>query len=663
MENSTGEAPQVVGSEHRFRTLARYAPVGIFLSDADGNCLFVNQKWCELAGMSPERAHGKGWADALHPADRERILHGWSQAVRVGEASAEEFCFRTPEGQVSWVHGLAVPLRSERGDLTGYVGTVMDITQRRQAEEALRESEQRFRQLAEAISEVFWMADAPLTKILYISPAYERVWGRSCQTLYEQPRSFLEAVHPEDQRGVLDALEQHRRGEPSDIEYRVIHADGVVRWVRDRGFPVTDDTGRVYRCAGIAEDITERRRAEEERRVLEEQLRQQNQALSAADHRKDEFLAMLAHELRNPLAPIRNALYLWKQPAASKDILRQAQAMAERQVHHMARLLDDLLDISRVSRGKIELQIEAVDVASLVNRTLEASRPLLEERRHELTLALPPEPLFVEGDWTRLEQVLTNLLTNACKYTEPSGHIRLTAEREDSTVVLRVKDDGIGIHAEMLPTIFDLFMQAERRVDRSQGGVGIGLTLVKKLVELHGGSVQAYSAGLGQGTEFVVRLPALEGAPAEQATPESDAPAAITLPSRRVLVVDDNEDAANSLALLLQLAGQEVRVAYDGPSALLMAQSFRPHLVLLDLGMPGMDGYEVARRLRQQPGTEKLRLVALTGWGQEKDRQRSLEAGFDRHLVKPLEPEALYTVLGESATLGRLAPTVGSLRP
>jgi PAS domain S-box-containing protein len=368
--------------------------------------------------------------------------------------------------------------------------------------------------------------------------------------------------------------------------------------------------------------------------------------LRKADRLKDEFLAMLAHELRNPLAPLRNALHIMKQPGTHEAVIGQCREMADRQVQHMARLLDDLLDVSRVSRGKIELRKESVDMAAVLHATVEGVRPLMEGRGHQFTMALPSEPLQVEGDPTRLEQVLTNLLNNAAKYTDPGGRIWLLASRDGAEIVLRVRDTGIGIDPEMLPRIFDLFVQAERRLDRSQGGVGIGLTLVRKLVELHGGSVEAYSAGLGWGSEFVVRLPALAAEPQSRQTEAGGGTApASALARHRVLAVDDNVDAADSLAMLLRLAGHEVRVAYDGPTALLIAQTFQPQVIFLDIGMPCMDGYDVARRLREDPELKPAVLVAMTGWGQEEDRRRSLQAGFDHHLVKPVEMEELEQVL------------------
>src|SRR5262249_18600664 len=349
-------------------------------------------------------------------------------------------------------------------------------------EKVRAESEERFRQLAESINEVFWMADPQTTEILYISPAYEQVWGQSCQSLYEQPRSFLDAVHPDDRERVrVAALEKHSRGEATDEEYRVARPDGSVRWVRDRGFPVTGANGRVYRMVGIAEDITEKKRAEE--------------ALKEADRRKDEFLATLAHELRNPLAAIRNAVELLRRADGDAALMEKARSMMERQLVQMVRLIDDLLDISRITRGKMQLRMERVDLAAVVRSAVEAARPLINAQAHELTATLPPAPSYLDADPIRLAPVFSNLLTNSAKYTEKGGHIWLTAERLGGEVVVSVRDTGIGIAAEHLAHVFEMFSQVSPALERSQGGLGIGLALVRGLVGLHGGRVEARSAG------------------------------------------------------------------------------------------------------------------------------------------------------------------------
>ncbi len=368
------------------------------------------------------------------------------------------------------------------------------------------------------------------------------------------------------------------------------------------------------------------------------------EALREADRRKDEFLATLAHELRNPLAPICNSLALMKAPGVDAETVAWARDVMGRQIHQLQRLVDDLLDVSRVMRGKIELRHEYADLCSIVSQAVEAARPQFEGSEHDLQVSVPDEPLTIDADPVRLAQVIGNLLTNAAKYTPARGHISLTLARQGTEAVLTVRDDGIGIAPDLLPDIFGLFIQADHRENRAQGGLGIGLTLVKSLVELHKGSVTAVSAGLGQGSEFVVRLP-IAAVSAVQPDPASGGSIAGGVPLRRVLVVDDNRDAAASLSRLLTLDGHDVRVAHDGPGALEMARDYRPDLIFLDIGMPEMDGYEVARRLRQQPEMDNTPLAALTGWGQPTDRQRSAEAGFDHHLVKPLDLTALQKLL------------------
>jgi signal transduction histidine kinase len=363
--------------------------------------------------------------------------------------------------------------------------------------------------------------------------------------------------------------------------------------------------------------------------------------LADADRRQDEFLAMLAHELRNPLAPLRNALYMLRQhghPAPAE----WAWEVANRQVRHLGRVVDGLLDVSRVTRGRVKLQREAVDLAALARRAVDAAHPLFEARQHHCRLHLPDDPLFVEADPLRLEQVLANLLDNAARYTGPGGRIDVAVRGEGGAAVVEVKDNGLGIDPHVLPRVFNLFEQGERPLDRSQGGLGIGLTLAQRLVELHGGSIEAASAGPGQGSTFTIRLPARGAAP--------DEPAALPAPlpkGRRVLVVDDNRDLAESLAMVLRLWGHDVRVAYDGRAALEAARAQPPEVVFLDIGLPHLDGFEVARRMREHPELKGARIVAVTGYGCDEDRKRSQEAGFDVHLTKPVDPSDLHLLLAD----------------
>jgi signal transduction histidine kinase/ActR/RegA family two-component response regulator len=402
-----------------------------------------------------------------------------------------------------------------------------------------------------------------------------------------------------------------------------------------------------------AELFEEERQARAEAVAAEKYLAVLAEALQQADRRKDEFLALLGHELRNPLGPLRNALEILRLKCSSDPVVEPLRAMMERQLGHMSRLVDDLLDMSRITRGKIELRRETLDLATVITLVVETCRPFLQDRQHEFTLSVPKRPIYIHADATRLEQVLANLLNNAAKYTEPGGHIWLTAELEPEVVRIRVRDTGIGIRPEMLEGIFELFTQADRPPNQAVEGLGIGLTLVRSLVELHGGSVQAHSAGPGQGSEFVVRLPlALEESVWEPATPVNGTTGVSG--GLRVLAVDDNVDAVKSLALLLELEGHEVRIAHDGQTALDLAVAYRPNAAILDIGLPhGMDGYEVARRLRRDCGLEKACLIALTGYGQEEDRRRAAEAGFDYHLTKPVDPQQLQHLLTQRVAAAR----------
>jgi CheY-like chemotaxis protein/nitrogen-specific signal transduction histidine kinase len=367
------------------------------------------------------------------------------------------------------------------------------------------------------------------------------------------------------------------------------------------------------------------------------------QALRDADRRKDEFLATLAHELRNPLAPIRTGLQLMHVANGDEKVVEQARTMMGRQLTQLVRLVDDLMDVSRISRGKLELRKEKVELATVVHSAVEACRSLVEEMGHELTVTLPPQPVVVEADLTRLAQVFLNLLNNAAKYTDPGGHIALQAERQGSDVVIAVRDTGIGIPAANLPRLFEMFSQVEGTLSRSQGGLGIGLCLVKRLVEMHGGRIEARSDGPSLGSEFVVRLPVvIEACQPEERAPDRSEAARSSL---RILIVDDNRDNADSLAMLLRIMGNTTRTAYDGQEAVTAVGEFRPDVILLDIGLPKLNGYEACRRIRAQSGGAGVVMVAQTGWGQAEDRQRTQDAGFDHHLVKPVDPLALMKLL------------------
>jgi len=923
----------LTASERHFRTLTDHAPVGIFLTDTKGNCLFVNRRWCEMAGMSLEEAEGQGWANALHPEDRDRVFDEWYAAVTAGREFNSDYRFRTPEGKVTWIRGSAIALHDDRGAPAGFVGTLMDTTEQTKARCDLEESEQRFRQLAENIRKVFWMSDPGKNEVLYVSPAYEEIWGRTCQSLYEQPRSFLEAIHPQDRdRVAAGSLDKQSKGEATEVEYRVVRPDGSVRWIRDRSFPVRNEWGVLYRVVGFAEDVTEKKHADlalqesearfraavdqtavgvalvgpdriplfvnqglcemlgysdvelmgttfadvthsddlaqddaqtarlmsgeisscryekryirkngslvwgdvslsavrddnddiryvagvvvdvTERKHAEATLRfladasatlaglvdcestlqkiarlavptfadwctvdmlDENRSLQRlavshvdagkvdlahelhrryppnenaargvwkvvetgesdmvheiseelvlastqdpellrvvrdlglrsymgiplgvrgrvigvmsfftaesgrrytdadlaiaedlgrrasiaiensrlfqevrqADRRKDEFLAVLAHELRNPLAPVRNALEILKQVAPKEGPGGRAREIAERQVHSLTRLVDDLLDAGRIVQGKLELRRERLDLATIVARAVETVKPLIETEAHDLSVVLPQEPVWIDADLVRITQVFSNLLSNAARYTERGGRIEVRAVVQDDRALVHVTDDGIGIPPEMLPRIFDMFMQVASTESRQKIGLGIGLTLAKNIVDLHHGEIEARSDGPGKGSTFIVRLPLAPSGRQNVPSRGDFASTSLSAPRRKVLVVDDNIDAAESLSMLLQMQGHDVFVAYDGMRALGHAVMDPPEMAFFDIGMPTMDGYELARRFRKDPKLNGVFLVAVTGWGQEEVRRRTREVGFDRHLVKPVEPEALAKVL------------------
>ncbi|MEJ0037056.1 MAG: ATP-binding protein [Gammaproteobacteria bacterium] len=492
-------------------------------------------------------------------------------------------------------------------------------------------SEERLR-LAQGVAQIGTWEWDPETRLVWFSDESLELLGLRAETEVALQEEWKGNIHPKHLSHVYAMLEECATCRTCEVEYRYQHPEQGERWIYSKA-GLVEHAGHRH-IVGICLDVTERCRAEE--------------ALKDVNRRKDEFLAMLAHELRNPLAPIRNAAQLLNVHSAGKPEIEWARAVIERQTKHLAGLVDGLLDVSRMVSGQIALQKKPVDLAEVVHDAVETSRPLIRLRKHHLTVQLPEQSVLLEADPTRLSQVISNLLNNAAKYTEEGGQIRLDAAVDNGVVTLRVRDTGLGIDPELLPHIFDLFTQAERTPDRSEGGLGIGLTLVKRLVELHGGTVEALSEGLGSGAEFIARLPALADAGAravEKATVRVPVAAPADARSLRILIVDDNVDAADSIAMLLNMEGHETRAVNSARAALLAVPDFKPEVVLLDIGLPEMDGYEVARRLRAQNGERRMRLVAVTGYGQPADRRRAHAAGFDEHMVKPVEPTVLQDFL------------------
>jgi PAS domain S-box-containing protein len=527
----------------------------------------------------------------------------------------------------------------------------------------LRESEERLRFALDSGRLGFWQHDLA-TGALFCSDHCRAHFGRGPDEPITH-EEILAAVHADDRDRATEAIRDAvRSGRPYDLEYRVVWPDGSVRWLMVRGRANYDTFGHPLRTFGITLDITERKEAEARQAAVEESLRD-------AARRKDEFLAMLAHELRNPLSPVASAIEIMR-ARPDRELDERARGVVERQLGHMSRLIDDLLDVSRINTGKITLRNERLDLRVTVQRAVESVRTFVAGFEHTMTVELPTCPVYLDADPVRLEQVITNLLHNAAKYTDPGGRIRITLESLDGFANIRVHDNGIGITPDLLGQVFDLFTQGERGLDRSQGGLGLGLTLVRSLVRLHGGTVEAHSEGPGRGSEFVVTLPVPkdEGVPTgirmngrmrdegERCDPSSvmrHAPTAGTHPSspipeplKRVLVVDDIPDSAETLAELARIWGFEVATEYDGLGALRRADEWLPHFVFLDIGMPGLDGYEVAQRLRRDYRFTKTFLVALTGYGRPEDVARSRAAGFDHHLVKPVDVRQVEGLLRQA---------------
>ncbi|MBC7975917.1 MAG: PAS domain S-box protein [Myxococcales bacterium] len=504
-----------------------------------------------------------------------------------------------------------------------------DITARMQVETALLESEHRLRFVMDSMPQKI-VTTTPDGVVDYFNPQWSEFTGLSLQNITDG--GWAQFLHPDDVAETI-RLWKHAvaTGEPSQREQRFLRADGEYRWHISRTVPMRDATGEIAMWIGSSTDVHE---------------------VKESNRRKDEFLAMLAHELRNPLAPIRNMLEVLKRADGNGDLVQPALSTMERQLRHMTRLIDDLLDVSRISQGKISLRPETVELAAVIRQAVEATRPANEAAQQELTVTLPTRPVYARADPARLAQVLGNLLHNASKFSRPGSQISLTAEQRGRDLVVTVKDTGIGISSELLPKIFEMFAQGDQTLERSHSGLGIGLTLVRRLVEMHGGTVHASSAGPDRGSEFVVHLPVLiEESAVPTPTPTVDAPAAA---ARRILVVDDNHDSAESLSMLLELTGNETRVAFDGMEAVSAAASFRPDVILMDIGLPTLNGYEAAAQIRREPWGKAMMLVALTGWGQDEDRRKSVAAGFDAHLVKPVNFATLAKILaGDLAVVAR----------
>jgi PAS domain S-box-containing protein len=616
-------------AQERLSRVVTDMPIPTMVYADDGQVLLVNAAWTGTSGWSA--------AELTTIAEWTRRAYGERAATMAGEIAAlfdleasvdnGEREIATASGETRIWHFVTAPIGRDAAGRRMLVTNATDVTERRRLVQALADKEARVRLAMDAANYGDWELDR----------SGAMVWSEQTRRLFgvgaDEPISFERfqaRVHPDDRVRREQAIAAAWRTGTVVNEYRIVRADGEVRWLSSRGRVVRAADGR-ERMLGVVGDITEHRNA--------------LAALEAADRRKDEFLATLAHELRNPLAPLRNSLAIVQKSRADAELFERASKTMERQLGHLVRLIDDLLDASRISLDKLTLRLEPTDLGAVLEHAVEACRPAAERAGHVLEVHVPEGAVRLLADRARLAQVFSNLIGNACKFTPDGGRIAVAARVEGELAIVSVRDDGIGIAGADLERVFEMFAQLDASLERAHGGLGIGLTLVRRLVEMHGGSVRATSEGVGRGSEFVVTLPlAPAGARASDAPEGSVAPAQ----RMRMLVVDDNDDSAESLAMLLSLIGHEAHVARDGREALARAEELRPDAVLLDLGLPGLSGYEVCRRLRDAPWACAIPIIAITGWGQDEDRLKSRQAGFDAHLVKPVVLDELTALLDES---------------
>jgi PAS domain S-box-containing protein len=625
----------------------------VIVTDSEGKVTFLNPIAERLTGWPQADAAGTDLSEVfkiVNESTRTPVDNPALRSLREGKivGLANHTILISKSGTEWPIDDSAAPIRTAAGEVCGAVLVFRDITDRKKQEAAmksqtdalqaanerqsdllaeLRASEELFHGMADSIPQLAWMT-RPDGHIYW----YNQRWYEYTGTTPEQMEGWgWQSVHdPNELPRVManwkTALDSQQAWEDT---FPLRRHDGAMRWHLSRAVPVCNDHGEVVRWFGTNTDITERLEME--------------QALREADHRKDEFLATLAHELRNPIAPISNALQVWPMVENDQAEVEKLRAIMERQIRQMSRLIDDLLDVSRITRGKIQLRRQPVDLNTIVEGAVEAVAPLIDSCGHNLEVVKSPLPAMVDGDVARLTQIVGNLLNNAAKYTPREGHIKVVVDRDQANAIIRVSDNGAGIPHAMVDKIFEMFQQVDQTLDRAHGGLGLGLTLVKRLVALHGGDVVAFSEGEGSGSEFVVHLPLFVSQsaqlPAQPIAPRGG------VPRHRVLVVDDVYASAKTLAMMLQSINQDVEIANDGPSAIEQADQRRPDVVFLDIAMPGMNGYDVARAMRQKPELVKTCLVALTGYGHEDDRRRAIEAGFHHHLTKPTSIDQLTQLL------------------
>ena len=644
-----GEAAQIAETRaHQrrelFRVTLRSIGDAVITTDTSGCITDLNEVAESLTGWSHNDAIGQSLDrvfNIVNEVTRQPVENPAIRALREGivVGLANHTVLIRKDGQECPIDDSAAPIRNEFGFVSGCVLIFRDVTAQRLIERNKASQLLTARLLASIVES---STDAIISKSL---DGTIQTWNAAAETLFGYTSEQAVGKHvsliipPEriaEEDEIITRLRAGQRIEHFETER--LRSDGQHITVSLTISPLKDDSGNVIGASKIARDVTERRQ-------LEDNLRKLAADLSLADQRKNEFLATLAHELRNPLAPISNMIEVVKRAGNNGELLKQAHETIERQLAQMVRLVDDLLDLNRITHDRLELRRSDVELATVIEQAVEVARPLIDAADQKLTIDLPDDEIYLNADQARLAQVFGNLLNNSCKYTRPNGAISLSARRNgDDEVLVSVRDNGAGIPADKLDRIFDMFMQVDRSSDRSQDGLGIGLTLVKRLVEMHGGSIEVHSAGEEQGSEFVVHLPIISK-PAAASTPVSHV-APESSSQCRILIVDDNRDSADSLAMLFEITGNQTYLAHDGVEALESIEKYRPEVVLLDIGLPKLDGHEVCRRVREQPWGKDIRIIALTGWGQEDDRRKSEEAGFNGHLVKPVDYDKLLALLG-----------------
>jgi PAS domain S-box-containing protein len=603
----------------------------IFTLDPTGHVTSWNDGAENIKGYKATEILGRHFSVFYEPRALADRWPDQELKIAAGQGRMEDEGWRLrKDGTRFWASVVITALRDPAGNLTGFLKITRDLTERRRHEEVLRISEERFRLLVEEVKDhALFMLD---------QDGIVASWNKGAQRLYDYSAAEIMGRHfscfyaadSVEGRIPKQHLSSATQNGSLNAEFWLVRKGGQRFWADISMSVLRDHENRLRGFALITRDLTERNRVA---------------ALEQSHQSAHVFLAMLSHELRNPLAPLMTSVDILRMRNVGDPVVQQTSDVIARQVQHLTRLVDDLMDVSRITSGRIALSQAPVDIAVPVARAVELSRALIDTRGHSLQLLLPGRPLMISGDLTRLTQVMVNLLNNAAKYTPQGGRIDVRVEKEGGIVTVRVKDTGSGMPPDLVPRVFDLFTQGVRSLDRAEGGLGVGLTLVQKIVALHGGTVTARSEGVNRGSEFAVRLPLLS--PSETPSPEVRhvEPAPEPQHRLRILVVDDNRDAAESLAILMELWGHEVKRAYHGTKALELCVEYRPDVIFLDIGLPGMDGYEVAAQLRASPETAGAMLIAVTGYGQEEDRRRSRRAGFDQHLVKPVAPDNLHSLL------------------